>query len=79
MTATKTKQEDRMDVIAHCLNVAARAENAKGYVLQAEHATEDGARFLRGQAREALGDVIQEATAALALLDADTSAVEPTP
>jgi hypothetical protein len=54
----------------HVLNVAARAENAKGYVLQAEKATPEGADFLHKQAREALRDVLREAATALAALDA---------
>lgn len=52
----------------HVLTVAARAENAKGYVLQADNATEDGTRFLHEQASEALRDVVSAATAALAAL-----------
>lgn len=58
----------RTTLIEHCLNTAARSENAKSYVLQAEKATDEGARFLCEQAREALRDVIREANGALAEL-----------
>lgn len=71
MIEVPTKQGDKMDIIDQCLNVASRAENVKGYVLQAQNATEDGAAFLHAQATEALRDIIRQATVTLALFEAN--------